>query len=151
MTPLPSAFYPIENISGMFGLTSVRTWRKAIAHLICDQPLYRTLVSLQRDMLSKAEISDAIEEVRPHLQADGGDVELVEVVELAKEHSIKVIYFEVYVSNELAKVIAKEIGARTLVLSPGANLTPIQIQKGTSFFDIMNMNLKNLQEGLDCE
>ena len=47
----------------------------------CDQPLYRTLISLQRDMLSKAEISDAIEEVRPHLQADGGDVELVEVVD----------------------------------------------------------------------
>ena len=32
-------------------------------------------------MVSKAEIADAIEEVRPHLQADGGDVELVDVVD----------------------------------------------------------------------
>jgi zinc transport system substrate-binding protein len=77
--------------------------------------------------------------------------ELVKVVELAKEHDIKVIYFEIYVSDELAKVIAREIGARILVLSPAANLTRSQIQKGTTFFDIMSMNLKNLQEGLDCE
>ncbi|MFC2164864.1 metal ABC transporter solute-binding protein, Zn/Mn family [Acidobacteriota bacterium] len=77
--------------------------------------------------------------------------ELVEVVELAKEHNIKVIYFEIHVSDELAKVIAREIGARTLVLNPAANMTRSQIQVGTTFFDIMNMNLNNLIEGLDCE
>lgn len=77
--------------------------------------------------------------------------ELVEVVEVAKEHGIKVIYFEMYVSDELAKVIAREVGARTLVLSPAANLSQRQIQEGTTFFDIMNMNLKNLKDGLDCE
>jgi len=32
-------------------------------------------------MVSKAEIANIIEEVRPHLQADGGDVELVDVVD----------------------------------------------------------------------
>lgn len=77
--------------------------------------------------------------------------ELVEVVEVAKEHDIKVIYFEMYVSDDLAKVIAREVGARTLVLSPAANLSQRQIQEGTTFFDIMTMNLKNLKEGLDCE
>ena len=30
-------------------------------------------------MVSKEEVASAIEEVRPHLQADGGDIELVEV------------------------------------------------------------------------
>jgi len=32
-------------------------------------------------MVSKAEIARAINEVRPHLQADGGDIELVDVVD----------------------------------------------------------------------
>jgi len=76
---------------------------------------------------------------------------LVEVVELAKQLDIKVIYFEINASDDLAKVIAREIGVRTLVLNPGANLTRSQIHAGTTFFDIMNMNLKNLSEGLDCE
>jgi zinc transport system substrate-binding protein len=77
--------------------------------------------------------------------------EMVAVVEVAREHDIKVIYFEMYVSDELAKVIAREVGARTLVLNPAANLTREQIQEGVTFFDIMDMNLKNLREGLDCE
>jgi len=32
-------------------------------------------------MVSLAEISEALDEVRPHLQADGGDVELVDFVD----------------------------------------------------------------------
>lgn len=32
-------------------------------------------------MALKADISEAIDEVRPHLQADGGDIELVDVVD----------------------------------------------------------------------
>jgi Fe-S cluster biogenesis protein NfuA len=30
-------------------------------------------------MISKAEVAKALEDVRPHLQVDGGDVELVDV------------------------------------------------------------------------
>ncbi len=32
-------------------------------------------------MVLKTEVADALEEVRPHLQVDGGDVELVDVVD----------------------------------------------------------------------
>jgi len=32
-------------------------------------------------MVSKMDVAKALEDVRPHLQADGGDVELVDVVE----------------------------------------------------------------------
>jgi zinc transport system substrate-binding protein len=39
---------------------------------------------------------------------------LVEVVELAKKYRIKVIFFEVYVRDELAKVLAEEVGMRRL-------------------------------------
>lgn len=77
--------------------------------------------------------------------------EMVEVVEMAREHNIRVIYFEQNVNDDLAKVIAKEIGAQTLVLNPAANLSRTQLRSGVSFFDIMEMNLNNLREGLECE
>lgn len=75
---------------------------------------------------------------------------LIEVVELAREHKVQVIYFEAYVSDELAHVLAKEVGARTLALNPGANLTKEEVRLGVTFFDIMEENLRNLKDGLNC-
>ncbi len=76
---------------------------------------------------------------------------LIKVVELAKKYKIKVIFFEIRVRDELAKVLAEEVGARTLVLNPGANLTKEQLKSGKTFFDIMEANLENLKDGLDCK
>lgn len=73
------------------------------------------------------------------------------MINLAKKYGIKSIYFEIYVSDELAKVMAKEVGAKTLILNPGANLTKEQLNSGTTFFDIMEKNLENLRNGLLCK
>ena len=75
---------------------------------------------------------------------------LIEIVELAKTHKINVIFFEAAVSDELARVLAKEVGARTLVLNPGANLSKEELKLGKTFFDIMEENLENLKDGLIC-
>jgi zinc transport system substrate-binding protein len=77
--------------------------------------------------------------------------QLVRVVELAKKHQINVIYFEVYVSDDLAKVIAEEVGAKTLVLNPAANLTVEQTKAKMTFLDIMSQNLSSLKKGLSCD
>ena len=77
--------------------------------------------------------------------------QLIEVVEQAKKHRIKTIFFEIAVSDDLARVIAREVGARTLVLNPGANLTKEQLKSGVTFFDIMEKNLENLKDGLICK
>jgi zinc transport system substrate-binding protein len=76
---------------------------------------------------------------------------LIKVVELAKKYRIKVIFFEIRMRDELAKVLAGEIGARILVLNPGVNLTKEQLKSGRTFFDIMEANLENLKDGLDCK
>jgi zinc transport system substrate-binding protein len=76
--------------------------------------------------------------------------QMIEVVKLSKKQKVKVVFFEEYVSDELARVLAKEIGARTLVLNPGANLNKDQLESGVNFFDIMKKNLENLRNGLDC-
>ena len=75
---------------------------------------------------------------------------MIEVVELAKTYGIQVIFFEASVSDELARVLARETGARTLVLNPGANLTKEEMRLGKTFFDIMEENLENLKDGLGC-
>lgn len=76
--------------------------------------------------------------------------QVMEVVELAKKYRMEAIYFELFVSNKLAKMIAKEIGAKTLVLNPAHTLTKKQSMLGVTFFDIMEENLKNLKDGLSC-
>ncbi|UCC41315.1 MAG: zinc ABC transporter substrate-binding protein [Candidatus Aminicenantes bacterium] len=77
--------------------------------------------------------------------------QLIEVIEEAKEHKIKTIYFEIAVSDDLTRVISEEIGARILVLNPGANLSKEQLRSGVTFFDIMEKNLESLKHGLICK
>ena len=59
---------------------------------------------------------------------------MVEVIRMAKKHRVKAIYFEELLSDKLARTIAREVGAETLVLNPGANLTKAQIESEITFF-----------------
>jgi zinc transport system substrate-binding protein len=77
--------------------------------------------------------------------------QLARVIRLAKEHHIKVVYFEISVSDKLAEVIAEEVGAKTLVLNSGANLTKEQLKSGETFISLMEKNLENLRRGLACK
>lgn len=77
--------------------------------------------------------------------------QLKEVVDLAKELKVSAIFVEAFVSDELAKIISREVGLETLELNPGANLTHAQKNAGLSFLDIMENNLENLKDGLSCK
>lgn len=77
--------------------------------------------------------------------------QLKEVIDLARKHEIQAIFFEELVSDDLARVIAKEVGVKTLVLNPGANMTREQKKMKLTFFDIMRKNLENLKNGLGCQ
>jgi len=76
--------------------------------------------------------------------------QLIEVVELARKEGTRVIFFEEQLSGELAEVIAKEIGARTLVLNAGASLSRDELRDGRTFIKIMEKNLEHLRDGLAC-
>ncbi len=76
---------------------------------------------------------------------------LAELVKTSRKHGIKYIYFEELVSDKLARVMAQEVGAQTLALNPGVNLTRDQLRKGITFLDIMEQNLENLKRGLGCD
>jgi ABC-type metal ion transport system, periplasmic component/surface adhesin len=73
------------------------------------------------------------------------------VITLAKKYRAKAIYYEELVSDKLAKAIAEEVGAKILVLNPGANLTKKQIETKVTFLALMEQNLENLTYGLTCK
>ena len=75
---------------------------------------------------------------------------LIDIVGLAREKGIKVIFFETAASPDVAKALSRELGATTLVLNPGHNLTRADITRGVGFLDIMEENLRNLKDGLGC-
>lgn len=72
------------------------------------------------------------------------------IVEEAKEHNVTYIFFETLVSDKVAGVVAKEIGAQTLVLNPFEGLTDEEIAAGKNYLTVMRENLKNLQTALEC-
>lgn len=73
-----------------------------------------------------------------------------EVIRLAREHGIQVIYFETLVNPRVAETIAREVGAEVKVLNPIEGLTPEQEAQGLTYFDLMRENLTNLRAGLGC-
>ena len=76
---------------------------------------------------------------------------LAEVVETARDLKVQYVFFETLVGPKLARVVAEEIGAGTLVLNPGANMTKEQFDRGLTFLSILEENLENLRKGLECE
>ncbi len=70
------------------------------------------------------------------------------LIDLCRKEDIHAVFFENSVPQDTARVLAKETGARILLLNAGHNLTEDQLEKGLTFFDLMEENLKNLVEGL---
>ncbi len=76
--------------------------------------------------------------------------QLVKLIKKAEEMDIRSVFFEEYISNEMAVMIAREIGAETYVLNPGANLSREEMNRGVSFIDLMERNLESIKNGLGC-
>lgn len=77
--------------------------------------------------------------------------EMAKIMDYAKGRKVRTIFYERLVNDQLARVIAEEIGAKTMVLNPGTNLTRKERNAGITFIAVMEENLKNLMKGLECE
>lgn len=83
-------------------------------------------------------------------EAEPQPKELAEIVAEAKEHEVKHIFFETLASDKVAKMVAQEIGAQTLVLNPFEGLTDEEVKAGKNYFSVMRENLANLKIALEC-
>jgi len=76
--------------------------------------------------------------------------EMIEIVKFAKDNNVKYIFFESLASPKLSETIAKEVGAKTLVLNPIEGLTEDEINGGEDYFSVMRENITNLKIALQC-
>lgn len=87
-----------------------------------------------------------IEGLSPDSEPD--PARMAEIIEFAKKHKVKVIFFEELVSPKVAETIANAIGAKTDVLSPVEGLSDQQQAEGDDYFSVMRKNLQALKNAL---
>ena len=75
---------------------------------------------------------------------------LAEVIRTAREQRVHAIFYEIALSDDIATMVAEEVGVQVLPLNPGASISRKDLQSGVSFFDIMERNLENLKIGMSC-
>jgi zinc transport system substrate-binding protein len=76
---------------------------------------------------------------------------LIELKNKLKQYDIKYIYFEELILPKVSEVISRETGATMLKLHGAHNISKEDMDKGITFLDIMEKNLKNLKVGLECQ
>ncbi|MFC3801111.1 metal ABC transporter substrate-binding protein [Cohnella sp. GCM10012308] len=75
---------------------------------------------------------------------------MAEIVEFAKAHQVKTIFFETLVDPQVAQTVADEIGAKTDVLNPLEGLTDEEKKDGLDYIGIMKKNLEALVKALNA-
>lgn len=83
-------------------------------------------------------------------ESEPSPAELAAIVTLARRAKASHIFFETLVSSRLAETLAREIGAKTLVLNPVEGLTKEEAAAGKGYVALMEANLENLRMGLGC-
>ncbi|QQZ59241.1 zinc ABC transporter substrate-binding protein [Paenibacillus sonchi] len=75
--------------------------------------------------------------------------QMAKIVEFAKAHKVKTIFFETLVSSNVADTIAGEIGAKSAVLNPIEGLTEADRSSNLDYLGIMRQNLEALKTALN--
>lgn len=74
--------------------------------------------------------------------------EIKKVIEEAKAHQVKVIFFETLVSGKVAEIVKNELKAEALQLNPLEGLTQEEISNHEDYFSVMKKNKENLAKAL---
>lgn len=77
--------------------------------------------------------------------------QLADIIKFARRNKIQYIFFESLVSPKLSETIAREVGAKTLVLNPIEGLSDKEVSQGKTYFSEMRNNLANLRTALQCK
>lgn len=81
-------------------------------------------------------------------QAEPSPKQLAELASFCRERGVKYIFFETLSSPKFSETLARETGAKTLVLNPIGGLTNDQASAGEDYFSLMKQNLKTLEKAL---
>lgn len=73
---------------------------------------------------------------------------MAKIVQFCRDNKVRYIFFETLVNPKLSETIAKETGAKLLVLNPVESLTEAEVKQGKNYFTVMRDNLANLRQAL---
>jgi len=76
---------------------------------------------------------------------------MVRLIEYVREHDVKTVFFESFVSDKAMKSIANEAKISVDVLQPLGNITAKEAAKNLSYEEIMLDNLEKISKALVCE
>jgi len=76
---------------------------------------------------------------------------LIELSKKLKDNDLKYIFYEELINPKVSEVIARETGAKLLLLHAAHNVTKEELDRGVTFISLMEQNLKNLKIGLQCQ
>lgn len=77
--------------------------------------------------------------------------DLIRLTKEIKDHNIHYVFYEELTSPKTAETLARETGAKLLLLNAAHNISKIDSANTISFVSIMEQNLENLQVGLRCK
>jgi zinc transport system substrate-binding protein len=75
---------------------------------------------------------------------------MAQTIALVREHRIKTIFFESFVSDNVARALARETGAAVMSLQPLANLGADEAASNANYITIMEENLEKIANALEC-
>jgi zinc transport system substrate-binding protein len=75
---------------------------------------------------------------------------LIEISSRIKKFGSPAIFYEELMTPTVAETLSKETGARLFMLHGAHNVSKEEMDKEVTFMSIMEKNLENLKEGLEC-
>lgn len=76
---------------------------------------------------------------------------LTELIDTMRQNNINVIFYEELIDPKIARIISEQTGATIEVLHGAHNVSKEEMDKGISYFDIMNNNIAKLKVALNYE
>ena len=83
-------------------------------------------------------------------EAEPGPRDLERLLFEARRLRATTLFTEPLARTDVARTLARALGARTATLNPMEGLSPRQAARGEDYFSLMRANLAALREGLDC-
>lgn len=85
----------------------------------------------------------------PNAEPTPGNI--IQLIKNFRNHHLNYIFFEELVSPNVSETIARETGAKLLMLHGAHNITRNEWEQNVTFISLMENNLKALRIGLECQ
>lgn len=76
--------------------------------------------------------------------------DLIRLSKLSRKHGIRYLFHEELIEPRVAEAIAKETGARLILLHGAHNIAKTDFERGVTFLQLMERNYEALRTGLEC-